>query len=140
VRALCRNRGRAAAGFSLIEVLVALAIVGLALGAAAATIGTGLMGHEASRDIATALAVADQRLAEAGVTGGLRPGSHAGDFAGRFAWHLTVAPYRDAEVKPGAAPPIGFRLFRVAVTVSWRDGRRRRQVALSTLRLGPVAP
>ncbi|MGH7095465.1 MAG: hypothetical protein ACREFB_18275, partial [Stellaceae bacterium] len=122
-------------------VLVALAIVGLALGAAAATIGTGLSGHEAARDIATALAVADQRLAEAGVTGELRPGSHAGNFAGRFAWHITVALYRDPDAKPGAAaPPSGLRLFRVAVTVSWRDGRRRRQMALSTLRLGPVAP
>lgn len=131
------------AGFSLIEVLVALAIVGLALGAAAATLGIGLSGHEAARDTATAIAIAEEHLAEAGVTAALRPERRDGVFAGRFAWRLSIAPYDDPAAHKAAAafdPRDALRLYRVAVTVAWRDGRRQRQVALSTLRLGRTPP
>lgn len=118
-------------GFSLIEVIVALAIVGFALSAGAAAIGSGMIGHDAARDAGTALAVAEARLAAAGVTAPLEESRAKGVFADRFDWQMTVAPYDDA--RP-------WRLYRVAVSVAWRSGHRRRELALSTLRLGPAPP
>ena len=50
------------AGFTLIETLVALAIVGLALAAIAGVFSNALMGHETASGAETALALADQVL------------------------------------------------------------------------------
>src|SRR5215469_17079 len=128
---------RHSAGFTLIEVLMALAIVGLALRAVAATFSNSLTAHETAADAEAALAVAEEQLALAAASP--RPGSAAGNFAGRFAWRTTVAPYDDGDktTDPTHSLPA---LYRVAVSVAWRDGRRSREVALSTLRLGPAPP
>jgi len=128
-------RGSKRAGFTLLEVLVALALVGLALGAVAGVFSNGLMGHETASDAEAALAVAEEQLTLAAATP--NPGSATGNFAGRFVWQTTVAPYNDGDkeaVAQSSLPP----LYRISVSVAWRDGRRSRQLALSTLRLGSV--
>jgi prepilin-type N-terminal cleavage/methylation domain-containing protein len=131
------------AGFSLVEVLLAIAIAGLIVAATAGVFRNGLLGHAAADDAATAAALADQKLAEAGITETLRPGSSAGVF-GRFRWRVTVAPFVDKEsageesADQDAAP--AFRLYRVAAQIEWNDGPRRRQYELATVRLGPAPP
>ena len=125
-------------GFSLIEVLVALAIVGLALGAAAAVFGNGLAGHEVASDVDTALAAAEEKLAGAGIAEALHPGHAEGVFADRYDWRVAVMPYEDKATAD--APPSGFRLFRIEATVRWREGLRHRQVTLETLRLAREPP
>ena len=133
-------RGRSA-GFTLIETLVALAIVGMALGAVAGVFGNGLAAHETAAGAEAALALAEERLALAGVAG-LRPGNETGTFAERFAWQTTIAPYEekdDRDLGLTAAKSLP-RLYRIAITVVWRDGHRERRLSLSTLRLGPATP
>jgi general secretion pathway protein I len=130
VLSCCRKRE---AGFSLVEVLLALAIAGFIVAATASVFRNGLIGHAAADDAATAAALADQKLAEAGVAEALRPGVSTGGF-GRFTWRVTVAPFADKEEPPN------LRLYRVAAEIAWNDGPRKRQYELSTLRLGPVPP
>jgi type II secretory pathway pseudopilin PulG len=125
----------------LIEVLVALAIVGLAMAAIAGVFSNGLIGHETASDAEAALAVAEERLAMAGGGPTFQTGTAKGSFAGRFAWQTTVSPYVDG----GDASPIGQPknlppLYRIAVSVVWQDGHRSRELTLSTLRLGSVPP
>lgn len=132
---------RRSAGFTLIEVLVALAIVGAALAAVAGVFGNGLLGHQAASDAEAALALAEERLALAGAVPALRPGSASGVFADRFAWRTTVSP--DAPRDDGAnrtVRPAGPVLYRIGVSIAWHSGHRERQLNLSTLRLGPAAP
>src|SRR5438093_3450538 len=130
-----------AAGFSLIDALVALVIAGLALAAIAGVLADGLTGHEASAEAATALTLAEGKIAAAGASEPLHPGRSRGVFADRFRWEVTIAPYDDPPDKPAASalapPPVALRLYRIAAAVTWREGLRRRQVALATLRLGP---
>jgi len=133
----------ARAGFTLIEALVALVIAGLALSSIAAVFSGGVLGHRASADAATAMTLAETTIAAAGAGVGLAPGRSAGIFAGRFQWEVTVAPYDDPAA--GKDAPLGeklsaLRLYRIAATVGWRDGLRRREIALATLRLGPPPP
>lgn len=119
------------------EVLFALAVVGLALGATAGILRSNLLGDSAARDVDAALALADEKLAAAGVTEPLRPGRTQGVFD-RFHWQVTVAPFDDKESDDDMARR--FRLFRVEARINWRDGARNRQVDLSTLRLTAAAP
>jgi general secretion pathway protein I len=129
------------AGFTLIEVLVALAIVGLALAAVAGVFSNGLVGHETAAGAEEALALAEERLASAGATASLRPGTAKGVFAGRYAWQTTVAPYDEGADIKQLEPVKGVpSLYRVAVSVAWQDGRRSRQLSLTTLRLGAANP
>jgi general secretion pathway protein I len=134
-----------AAGFSLIEVLVALAIVGLILGAAAGVFGSGLAAHETAADVDTAVSLAQSKLAEGGIAELPDPGTKQGVFAGRFAWRLTVAPYvepADTTANTAAGAPLAapaVRLYRITAQVAWRAGRHERRLALSTLRLVAAA-
>jgi general secretion pathway protein I len=130
--------GKHQSGFTLIEVLVALAIIGLALGAVAGVFGLSLAGHEAASAAETALAVAQEQLTLAAAT--LHPGAAKGVFANHFAWQSTVAPYRDAADKSGDASSKLPPLYRIAVNVVWQDGHHTREVSLSTLRLGAPSP
>jgi prepilin-type N-terminal cleavage/methylation domain-containing protein len=125
-----------AEGFSLVEVLFALAIVGLILGTAATVFRNGISGHAGADDVDTAIAVAEQTMAAAGITAPLQDGETHGLFADRFAWRLAVSPYDDKSEPP---PPAPFKLYRLQVEVAWHDGQRQRQIALGSLRLA-VAP
>jgi general secretion pathway protein I len=129
----CRNQG-----FTLIEVLVALAIVGLALGAIAGVFSNGLTAHETVSDAEAALAVGEEQLAIAAAS--LHPGASNGTYGGRFAWRATVAPYTEPSDQSPDAPTTLPQLYRVAVSVAWQDGRHSRALSLSTLRLGASAP
>jgi general secretion pathway protein I len=125
------------AGFTLIEVLVALAIVGLAVAAIAGVFGNGITGQEVASDAHTALALAEEQLALAGDKAALRPGTEKGTFAERFAWQTTVSIFADGKdtkttIQPDGAP----LLYRVTVDVDWRSGRHSQKLTLSTLRLG----
>src|SRR5690242_8222143 len=112
----------ASAGFSLIEALVALFITGLALAAIAGVFGAGLAGHQASDGAATALTLAEGKIAAAGSGQALRPGRSEGVFGGRYSWQLTIAPYDDRQdgdrqtktPATGAQPLSALRLYRIA--------------------------
>lgn len=130
--------GKREAGFTLTEVLVALAIIGLALGAVAGVFGVGLTAHETVSSAETALAVAEEQLSLAAATP--HPGATNGIFADRFTWQATVAPYQDPAYKAADAPTPAPPLYSIAVSVAWNDGRHTREVSLSTLRLGTASP
>lgn len=129
-----------AGGFSLIEVLAALVIIGLALAAAGGVFRTGLLGHEVAVGADAALALAEEKIASAGVTEPLRPGRSDGLFGNRFQWQVSIEPYQEKSSTDFDQPAPDLQLYRIAVTVSWRDGRRQRALALDTLRIGSPPP
>ena len=141
VRPCDPERNTEAGGFSLIEVLAALVVIGLALAAAGGVFRTGLLGHEVAVGADAALALAEEKIASAGVTESLRPGRSAGLFGNRYQWQVSVEPYQEkSNTGFDQTSAVDLRLYRIAVTVSWRDGRRQRALALDTLRLGPAPP
>ena len=128
---------RAPAGFTLIEVLVALVIVGLAVTAIAEVFGNGLISQKVASDAHTALALAEERLALTGTKAALHPGTERGTFAERFAWQTTVSLFVDGNDEKTPFQRVGSPLlYRVVVDVDWRSGRHSQKLTLSTLRLG----
>jgi general secretion pathway protein I len=101
---LLRVRPDGRAGFTLIEVLVALAVVGASLTAIGALVAVSMRGtqsierrvafRETLRSIVTSLP--DRR--------DLAPGSASGTTAG-YGWRMDVAPYVSNLVDPRAATP-----------------------------------
>ncbi len=98
-----RDRGSPEAGFTLLEVLVALAIVALALGALIKTGAQGTAAVSALRERTLAAWVAENRLTEALLLADWPDtGSDQGvtDMAGiAWRWRLTVSPTADADLR-----------------------------------------
>lgn len=113
-------------GFTLLEVLVALTILGIAIVALMQLSSQGLRLLHLSDDYQQAVIVAD-RIARA--TDALAEGVDAGQ-EGRFQWvrRITVVPVPE-ELTPGAGPPL--RLYALSVGVRWG---RDRTLELASLR------
>ena len=124
------SRCRTHAGFTLLEVVIALALLGLVLAALSQGVRGALIGSDKAGGLQTALTLAESRLAELGVAGKLQPGTESGDVGGLH-WTTRVEPYGEAQNAPDLPP-----LFQLRVTVSWRQRAAMRDVTLETLRLG----
>ena len=119
------NERPPADGFTLLEIIVALTILGLLAAALLPAMSSTLRlaGHAAGEREAVLLA--ESKLAELGA-GRLEPGSRSGVEAGSLAWR--------SEVAADAITPALAR-FSVAVTVTPTSGA---PVRLATILLGPA--
>ena len=111
---------RGEAGFTLIEALVALAILGVALAAVLRAYGAGFSSAERAAMQTHALLLAESRLAEAMATMS-EPGESRGD-AGGYSWRLTASAFS----LEGVAKP----LLRLEIRVAAPNGAEARLVSL----------
>lgn len=120
------------AGFTLVEALVAFVIAAAFLGLLLQSFSGSLAGQQVSGGYATAVLLAESKLAETGAL--LAPGQEAatGLAAGRYAWQVTRYPYLPEENGFQAASLVPYEL---AVRVTWTDGGEERSLELNTLRL-----
>jgi general secretion pathway protein I len=127
-------------GFTLLEVVVALAIAGLALVALFQAGSTGLFAVDTSTRAEEAVERAQSHLAAVGRGVALAAGQFTGDDGGGYHWRLSVAPMATRQVPaPDGISTTTMTLYNVAVEISWRDLGRERAVVLKTLRLGTTA-
>lgn len=132
----------AAAGFSLLEVLVAfviLAIVGTML---SGLYSGSLRNASAAEDWSRATLVAEGALAATAAAVPLKEGSSSGNEEdGRYAWTATVTAYNPpgtGDALQNATQQLPTRLLRVSVDVKFPGpAGGERSIALSTLKLVP---
>ncbi|GIX49733.1 MAG: hypothetical protein KatS3mg131_3944 [Candidatus Tectimicrobiota bacterium] len=122
-----------AAGFTLLEVLVALAIVAIAL---VIVLRLHLLSLDATlraQDLTTAVLLAQGKLASLGAFP--EPGEEDGQFEepqlARYRWHTQVT----AHTLPATETGSEVEVRRIEVTVSWRDGRQERHYTLQSYAL-----
>jgi general secretion pathway protein I len=129
-------------GFTLLEVLIALAIAGIALGVLFSAGLTGVRATQAASHYEQAVARARSHLTLAVHASPLVAGDWQGDDGGGFTWHLRVAPITSTAVQPlYAVTPrksstFPISLYAVSVWIGWHDGERTREVRLDTDQIG----
>jgi general secretion pathway protein I len=117
-------------GLALLEVLVSLAIAGLATAMLFSGAMDGLRGSKAAGRTQEALSHARSHLAALGHGRPLVAGETTTDDGGGFAVRLAVRPVASL------MPETNATLYAVRVTVGWQVDGRDRQLALETMRVG----
>lgn len=126
-----------AAGFTLLEVIVALAIASFAMIGLFEAGSGGLFAVDTAARAEEALQRAQSHLAAVGRDAALVEGDQQGDDGGGYRWQLRIEPVAQ---RPGLAEDgvtaQTTSLFDVEVAISWAARGHRRAVVLHTLRLG----
>jgi general secretion pathway protein I len=125
-RNLARRRE---AGFTLLEVIVALAILGVAFALAMELLANGVRSAKASDDYTQAVLLARQKIAEISVTSSLKESADQGEFEGGFRWASEIQPL------PQEEDDLPAQLYQVRVRVTWPGRRREKSLDLYTLRM-----
>jgi general secretion pathway protein I len=116
---------RRSAGFTLLEVVVALAIMAIALGVLYRAVGGGVRTVGDLSAYSRAVAIGESVLQMRDSVPG-EGWNDSGQWEG-FRWTVASAPY-----EPGSG--VGVPLHRVQVDVAWSDGLRDRSFSLVSLR------
>lgn len=124
-------------GFTLLEVIVAFALLALAMSLLLGSLSGASRQVRESADSSRATLHAQSLLAQLGAGDVLQPGRQEGSFEGdRYRWQLDIAPFADplaarAQLDPGAP-----QLLDVRLVVRWGD-ERAQAMQWRTLRLAP---
>lgn len=121
-------------GFTLLEVLVAMAIFALAGGALLETFHGGLRDTRLAGEYTRAVILARSRLAEVRAGAAPAPGVVDGRFGPVYAWRVTISDYNVSAA--ATAENIHIQPLAVTVEVSWESGAKHRSVRLQSLLLG----
>ncbi len=130
-RSLKGNRN-SVSGFSLLEILVAFAILTVTLGILMQIFGKGIHLASTGETYSRALLLAESMLATVGNTQKIEIGESHGEFDGMYSWSINVQPYDDGDLDDEASG-LQFLLYRVQVSVRWES----RSLVVETLRIGP---
>jgi type II secretion system protein I len=122
------QQGDSSGGFTLIEVLTALAILAVVLSVAMSGIGvaTQLAGITRQRDIASNLA--QTKLNELAATGNWNNGASGGQFSSdpNYSWQASTQTVSETDL-----PDVG--LTQLSVTVDWQSLGREHHITMTTL-------
>jgi len=129
---------RRAAGFTLIEVVVAFALLALALTLLLGSLSGAARQIQRASLSGRAALHAQTLLAQVGVGAPLTPGHDEGALdEGRYRWTLDIAPWTEPQRPDNAlVNPAAPRLLELQLTVSWGE-RAGERMQWRSLRLAP---
>lgn len=128
-----------AGGFTLLEILVAMTILGVGFVALFGVLSTSLGTVSRIGDRETLVRSAQMKLNELclNLRQGQEPPHRSGEFAGKYRWRAdirTIDGGEEAEVRPD------YRLARVRLRVTWQGSRAENQYLLETMTWVPSPP
>ena len=119
-------------GFSLLEVLVAFAILSMTLGVVLQVFSAGLRNTALSEEYTYAVLHAESVLAALGREEPLAEGEMEGEFDDKFSWRTRVTPYEEDDVDLSDSTAVAYR---VEVEVFWQSADKTRSIMLESLRV-----
>ena len=124
------------AGFTLLEVVIAVAIAGLALVGLFEAATGGLFAANSAGRVNDAIERAQSHLAAFGRSGAVTAGEIEGDDGGGYHWRLLARPLATRQAADLGKPSPATTVFDIEVEISWRASGRNRSVLIETRRLG----
>jgi general secretion pathway protein I len=127
------SKGRG--GFTLIEVVVALAILSVGLTVVIELFAGGLRLARVSEEYTKAVNYGRIKLEEIAVKPKIQEGSEEGKFDSRFRWQIGVkkVDVLPIEKKPDLEVPV--ELFQIQVKVIWQSGSKERSTSVETYKM-----
>ncbi len=127
-----RNRNQ---GFTLLEIMVAMAILGIGLVVIIELFSGGLRLARISEEYTTAAGYARMKMEETSLAKSLEEGIQEGEFDSFYRWQVEVkkVDLLPPEKETSYQPPVA--LYRVRIAVFWKSGMRERTASLETYRL-----
>ncbi|WP_240097413.1 type II secretion system protein XpsI [Thermomonas flagellata] len=133
------NAPRRVAGFTLIEILAAFALLALGLTLLLGTLSGGTRQVRQAGDAGRAALHAQSLLDDVALLP--QPGVQQGTLEdGRYHWRLEVAPWADPGGGGAPRDPNAARLLRLRLTVDWGERGPEQQLQVDTLRLVQPRP
>jgi general secretion pathway protein I len=119
-------------GFTLLEVLVAIAILGIGLTIVIQLLAGGLRLGRTSEEYTKAVNYARIKMEEIAVKPTLKEGNEEGKFDDIYRWQMVVkkVDLLPIENKPDFIPPANF--FQVQVDVLWKSGFKERSTRIES--------
>jgi general secretion pathway protein I len=118
----------AEAGFTLLEVIIALAILGVSFALAMELLANGVRSARASEDYTQAVLLGRQKMAEMVGATPLKASADSGEFGPGFRWTSEILPLPQEEELPAS-------LYQVRVRVTWSGRQGEKALDLYTLRM-----
>lgn len=107
-------------GFSLLEVLMAFAIMAVSITIMLRIFGSGVSNAALAEDYSIGVQMAESLMARTGVETVLQTGELEGREGGRYVWRVVVVELPKPQTSENSQPPPS--LFLVKVVVAWNDG------------------
>jgi general secretion pathway protein I len=129
-------------GFTLLEVMVAVVILGLGLTVVFELFSGGLKSVEISNDYSNAVILANKKMGELSIKEALKIGKEEGDFPeeDNYKWEVEIIPYKvDEEANREIASPSAhndnpIKIYQLNVRVFWKTGLLEKDVRLTSIR------
>jgi general secretion pathway protein I len=125
---------RSERGFTLVEALIAFAILAIVLVALYETMGTSVSGIGRAGRLDEAVLIAESRLAEIEALRTAPQGEVEGSVEGT-AYRWRIEPVADATPEPPEFAASPLRLQKIKLRVLWREGEVKREVVVERLLL-----
>ncbi len=127
-------------GFSLLEIIAAIAILAIAFAALMQVAGSSMSLTARANERTQAALRARTLLDGAYVMEPLREGDSDGRFDDTYRWHMNVSRYVTPDMKPTADGIPASRVYRLDLDVTWGVADNERHARFSTLRMGSANP
>ena len=123
-------------GFTLLEVLIAVMILGLSVTVILQQFSVALHAGVKTQEVVLAMFHAREKLEEMKIKKEIEETSEAGSFDDGYAWQTGIVAFKYGEEhgEEDVYDRLKYETFLLKATILWGMGDRNRQVSLSTLR------
>ena len=129
-----RTTAKRQAGFSLLEVLVAFVIMGLVVTAILQLLGNSLRSVAMADEYATAIQIAESKMASVGHLIPVEIGSHTGKLQDKFNWHVNIE--KSVHPMPEISEKMRSYPYQINIEITWPLATAKHRFQLSSLRFG----
>ena len=131
-----KKRTRSQAGFTLLEVLLAVVIMGVSLTTILLQFQTALHAGSISQERTNAVIYAKEKLESLKIEDELSESSQSGTFENGYEWETEVSlyEYEEDQEEDISYEDLRHETYKLRAAVKWNSGINKRQVELITLK------